>query len=209
MENAMKRLHLHSPGRWEDTCDGVARERDFRVRRGMSMNESVRTAWGVAVFCAIALLAACGRSASPPGQAAATSPAINAAAAPGDDGDSALPKVPFGNHPCQSLSQDEQKQLGFAKVVPGKPGREPDDLAYDNTCEFAYQTIVYDTTKNCAYQKDNLRSQQRSAPADIPGSFYDVLGNLWFSEKGYCVALPNNLADATREKMARVIAAKL
>lgn len=121
------------------------------------------------------------------------------------------PKVPFGKQPCRSLTPDEIKNLGIAKPAPAKPepGHEPDGLAFDNTCDFGYQTLVYTTESSYAAQKNELRNPRRSAPADLPNAFYDVLGNLWFAEKGYYVTVPNNAADSIKEKMARMIAAKL
>src|ERR1700676_2117152 len=44
-----------------------------------------------------------------------------------------LPKVPFGNRPCQSLSASDQMSLGFSST-PGKPDRAPGTLPFDNLC---------------------------------------------------------------------------
>jgi hypothetical protein len=109
------------------------------------------------------------------------------------------------------LAPDEIKNLGIAKPPPAKPtpGREPDELGFDNRCDFGYQFLVYTTRSNYDYQRDNLRNARHDAPVDLPGAFYDVLGNLWFAEKGYYVTVPNNTADAVKEKMARMAAAKL
>jgi hypothetical protein len=160
------------------------------------------------------VLAAC-TSPSPP--AGSSSDASTVAQIGGASSD--LPKVPFGNRPCQSLTADEIKTLGIAKPAPAKPvpGRQntpgpdghPEEPAFDNTCDFGYQTLVYTTRYDYEYQRNNLRSPRHDAPAGLSGAFYDVLGNLWFAEKGYYVAIPNNAADAVKEKMARVIAAKL
>lgn len=121
------------------------------------------------------------------------------------------PKVPFGKQPCRSLTSDEIKNLGIAKPAPAKPepGHEPDDLAFDNTCDFGYQTLAYTTESNYEAQRNELRNPRHNAPADLPNAFYDVLGNLWFAEKGYYVTVPNNAADSVKEKMARMVAAKL
>jgi hypothetical protein len=164
----------------------------------------------VAAGLSLLVLAACTHSGSPTTNAAsADSPQANASA--DTDAASDLPKVPFGNQPCRSLSADELKDLGIAKPVPAKPepGREPDGLAFENTCDFGYQTLVYTTRSNYEDQKSNLRNPRHNAPADLPDAFYDTLGNLWFAKKGYYVGIPNNTADAVKEKMARVIAAKL
>jgi hypothetical protein len=156
------------------------------------------------------LVAACTQAGSPNTASPASSPtAAQPPAALAQQASPGLPRVPFGNQPCQSLSQTEQQHLGLGEPVPGKPGHSPDDLSYDNDCEYSDQTIEYTTRDDYVYQRDHLCNTQRAAPADVPGAFYDVLGNLWFAEKGYYVVLPNNVAAATREKAARVIAAKL
>lgn len=163
----------------------------------------------IVVALVLLALAACTQSGSP--NQSASSNLAPADAADGQGASSDLPKVPFGNQPCRSLSADEQKTLGIAKPPPAKPspGREPDGLAFDNTCDFGYQTLVYTTRSDYEYQRNNLRNPRHQAPGDLPGAFYDVLGNLWFTEKGYYVTLPNNAADEVRVKMARAITAKL
>lgn len=135
-----------------------------------------------------------------------TAPVIGAAG-----GSTEGPKVPFGNQPCRSLTPAELKDLGIAKPAPAKPepGHEPDSLAFDNTCDFGYQTLVYTTESNYDDQRNDLRNPRHNAPKDLPGAFYDVLGNLWFAKKGYYVTLPNTTADAVKEKVARTVAAKL
>lgn len=120
-----------------------------------------------------------------------------------------IPRVPFGNQPCRTFSTDEMKKLGFTVPKPFEPGRDPDRLAFDNTCDFGYLTIEYTSQGNYKDQKDNLRNSGRHPPADVPDAFYDVLGNLWFAEKGYYVVIPNNVSDAEKEKVAHAIAAKL
>jgi hypothetical protein len=151
------------------------------------------------------VLAACSHS---PGAGTASSAGGGAGATANA---SEEPKVPFGNQPCRSLTTDEIKTLGIAKPAPARPepGREPDGLAYDNTCDFGYQTLVYTTRSSYQEQKNDLRNPRRNAPADLPDAFYDVLGNLWFAEKGYYVGVPNNAADSVKERMAHMIAAKL
>lgn len=143
---------------------------------------------------------------TPPGAQDTTAASGSQAEASSD-----VPKVPFGNRPCRSLTPEEIRDLGIAKTEPAKPlpGREPDGLAFDNTCDFGYQTLVYTTESSYEAQRNELRNPRRSAPADLPNAFYDVLGNLWFAEKGYYVTVPNNAADSVKEKMARTIAAKL
>lgn len=148
------------------------------------------------------VLAACTHSGAPGTTSASESQADTA---------SDTPKVPFGSQPCRSLTPNEIRDLGVAKPEPAKPvpGREPDGLAFDNTCDFGYQTLVYTTESSYEAQKNELRNPRHNAPADLPNAFYDVLGNLWFAEKGYYVTVPNNAADSVKEKMARMVAAKL
>lgn len=156
------------------------------------------------------VLAACTHSGSSVANAVSTDNSQTGASS-NADATSDLPKVPFGNQPCRSLSMDESKNLGVVKPAPAKPesGREPDGLAFDNTCDFGYQTLKYTTSSDYEFQKSNLRNPSHIAPAQLPGAFYDVLGNLWFAEKGYYVVIPNNAADSVKEKMARVISARL
>lgn len=119
------------------------------------------------------------------------------------------PKVPFENQPCQTFSAGEMKQLGFAVSKPAKPGRDPDRLAFDNTCDFDNLTIEYTSQSSYTYQQDHLRKSGHHPPGDLPNAFYDVLGNLWFAEKGYYVVIPNTVSDADKEKVAHAIATKL
>lgn len=151
------------------------------------------------------VLAACSHSPDA-GTASAASAGAGATANASEE-----PKVPFGNRPCQSLTTDEIKNLGIAKPAPAKPepGHEPNDLTFDNTCDFGYQTLVYTTESNYEAQRNELRNPRHNAPADLPNAFYDVLGNLWFEKKGYYVTVPNNASDSVKEKMARMIIAKL
>lgn len=148
-------------------------------------------------------LAACGHAGNT-GTPSVSGPAIGAAESSSDG-----PKVPFGKQPCQSLTAGELKSAGIAKPKPAKPGREPEKLAFDNTCDFGYLTVIYTTRSDYENQKKTLRSQRQNAPADVPGAFYDVLGNLWFAKDGYYVGIPNTVADADKVKVARAILAKL
>jgi hypothetical protein len=157
-----------------------------------------------AVFALFAL-AAC--TATPDAGPSAAGSTIAAADAPGSSSES--PKVPFGGQPCRSFSTDEMKKLGFTVSKPFEAGRDPDRLAFDNTCDFGDLLIEYTSQGNYKDQKDTLRSPRHPPPADLPDAFYDVLGNLWFAEKGYYVVIPNNVSDADKEKVARAIAAKL
>lgn len=154
-------------------------------------------------------LSGCGQPPGPP-STTTSSPAVAAA-----ENASGVPKVPFNRQPCKSLSIEELGQLGIRdsdtnKPSSGKPMHDGrDDFAYDNACDYGSQTLAYKTIQDCTDQRDELRNAGRAAPADVPGAFYDVLGNLWFVKNGYCVAIPNNVSATIREQMARVIAAKL
>jgi hypothetical protein len=164
----------------------------------------------IALACAMSL-SDCSRTSNDVPAGATATPASAGAGQAQDSTGSDLPKVPFGNQPCRSLSADELKELKVAKPAPAKPepGREPDGLAFDNTCDFGYQSLVYTTRSDYEFQKSNLRNPRHNAPADLPDAFYDTLGNLWFAKEGYYVGIPNNTADAVKEKMARAVAAKL
>ena len=168
-------------------------------------NHRVRIGPIAAVFPLLAL-AACTQHGPSNSVAASRTPSTEASG-----GQSGQPKVPFGNQPCRSLTAGELKDLKIAKPPPTtpEPGREPDSLAFDNTCDFGYQSLVYTTEGDYQNQKSELRNPRHNAPGDLPSAFYDVLGNLWFAKNGYYVTIPNNTADAVKEKMARAVAAKL
>lgn len=180
----------------------------MNVRNGKDRG---RTAALIAALSLLSLAACTQSGPQDPAAGSSGAAATDAAQASGSGQDPDAPKVPFGNQPCQSLTADELKGLGIAKPAPAKPepGHEPDSLSFDNTCDFGYQTLMYTTRTDYQFRKDNLRNLHHGAPADLPGAFYDTLGNLWFAEKGYYVTIPNNVADSTREKMARMIAARL
>lgn len=154
----------------------------------------------------IAILTACSQSSAPSDSAQET-------ATGADDSASAVPKVPFGHKPCQTLTQEEQRSLGIHAPVPGTASRSPDDLPYENTCSYEPEVgalaIEYTTRDAYDNQRENLRKASHVAPADLPGSFYDVLGNLWFAKDGYYVAVTNVGLMVSVEKVAAVIAAKL
>lgn len=159
----------------------------------------------LATATALFALAACSRAPN-----SDTWPAASAIAATDAAGGSAeAPKVPFDGQPCRSLATDELKKLGFATSKPAQPGRDPNRLAFDNTCDFGYLTIEYTSQNNYRDQENKLRNPGHHPPAGLPDAFYDVLGNLWFAEKGYYVVIPNTVADADKKKVAHAIAAKL
>lgn len=154
----------------------------------------------VTIALLLPVLAACSQSGTP-----YTTPASKSSADTSLD----TPKVPFGNQPCQTFSAGEMKQLGFAVSKPAKSSRDPDRLAFDNTCDFDYLTIEYTSQSSYTYQKDHLRKSGHHPPGDLPNAFYDVLGNLWFAEKGYYVVIPNTVSDTDKEKVAHAIVTKL
>src|SRR5215469_15234485 len=123
-----------------------------------------------------------------------------------------LPKVPFSNKPCESLSAADRATLKMAGTVQDKPDRAPATLPFDNICTYlnggskdaqiGYQTKVdYDTNSS------GNRSNTRQAPADLPGAFYDGQGGLWFAKNGYYVVVSGRAAF--REPVARLLAGKL
>lgn len=180
----------------------------MNIRNTKNRNRMIAIAAGLSLL----VLASCTQSGSPN----ATSTGNSQAGASADtEATSDLPKVPFGNRPCQSLSQDEQKNLGFNMPVVATASRSPDGLPYDNTCSYesSYKSgalsIEYGTRKDYEYQRDNLRKASHAPPANIPGSFYDVLGNLWFAKDGYYVVVTNVSQPVSIEKVTAVIAAKL
>lgn len=122
------------------------------------------------------------------------------------------PKVPFGNQPCQSLTQGEQKQIemrarGYARPVLGKPDRAPADLPFDNTCVYNEFSVGYVSQLDYAANSSDP-STEHAAPADLPGAFYGKHGTgLWFRKNGYYVNIEGY--SELLEPAARVIAAKL
>lgn len=123
------------------------------------------------------------------------------------------PKVPFGNTPCKSLSQDEQKDLeqkglGYSRPVAGKPDRAPATLPFDNTCSYGgHVNVGYMTKADYDTNQNGNRSSSSTAPSDLPGSFYDRQGGLWFAKNGYYAVISGS--HKLTEQAARVIVAKL
>jgi hypothetical protein len=154
-------------------------------------------------------LASCGHSAAPP-QAESPAPAESLAALMGGQHQLTLPKVPFGNAPCQTLSADDQKALGATQPGAGKPDRAPAGLPFDNVCMYYPAlgvTVGYQAKVDYDMNHDSNRSTDRQAPAGLPGAFYDRQGGLWLAKDGYYVVL--NGSQALIEKASPVVAAKL
>lgn len=124
-----------------------------------------------------------------------------------------LAKVPFGNAPCKSLTQEEQqsleqKALGYARPTPGKPDRAPATLPFDNVCFYSsYVNVGYMTQADYETNSTANRSASQTAPGDLPRAFYDNQAGLWFATNGYYVTVKGS--KQLREEAARVIAAKL
>jgi hypothetical protein len=124
-----------------------------------------------------------------------------------------LAKVPFGNVPCKSLTQEEQqsleqKALGYARPTPGKPDRAPATLPFDNVCFYSsYVNVGYMTQADYETNSTANRSASQTAPGDLPRAFYDNQAGLWFATNGYYVTVKGS--KKLREEAARVIAAKL
>ncbi len=123
-----------------------------------------------------------------------------------------VPKVPFGNQPCQSLSGADQAALGLPTPVTTKPGRAPGTLPVDNFCDWfhggtRHLQVGYLTRMDYEVNGGGNRSKKRQAPADLPGAFYDAQGGLWFTRNGYYVTVVGKSSVA--EQAARLILAKL
>jgi hypothetical protein len=117
------------------------------------------------------------------------------------------PKVPFGNQPCQSLSVADLQSLKMSSSPPGKPDRAPATLPFDNLCFYGRMHLGYMTQIDYDSNKEGNRSSSYTAPADLPGAFYDKQGGLWFTKNGYYVVVSGS--HDVDEKLARAIAAKL
>jgi hypothetical protein len=149
------------------------------------------------------LLTGCGKPPQPvPGIAA---PDSSSAALPGAPKPPTPPKVPANNQPCAVLSLDELKALGISGATT-RPDRAPSNLPFDNLCFIG--GVHYGFMAMIDYQTNQTgnRDVSKTAPADLPGAFYDGQGGLWFAKDGYYVSIgANNLA----EKLASALAAKL
>jgi hypothetical protein len=124
-----------------------------------------------------------------------------------------VPKVPFGNQPCQSLTAADGQALGMTKMV-GKADRAPATLPIDNFCTYLQgdganvgTEIGYVTDIDYQTNRDGNRSTSHQAPADLPGAFYDRQGGLWFAKNGYDVVVSG--ANKFKEPAAHLVAAKL
>jgi len=122
------------------------------------------------------------------------------------------PKVPFGNQPCASLSAADRAMLKMPATVSAKPDRAPATLPVDNVCTYEnggsrYVQIGFQVKIDYDANSSGNRSKTRQAPADLPGSFYDGQGGLWFSKNGYYVVVSGR--SALREPVARVVVGKL
>jgi hypothetical protein len=128
--------------------------------------------------------------------------------ASGDD----VPKVPFGNQPCQSLSAADQATLQFPGTLTGRPDRAPATLPYDNVCTWdhggtRYVQIGYQAKIDYDANRGGNQSTSHQAPTDLPGAFYDRQGGLWFTKNGYFVVVSGK--SKLREPVAKILAAKL
>lgn len=125
----------------------------------------------------------------------------------------ALPKVPFNQQPCQSLSDADMATLHSAMPVRTVPYKETSDsLTYDNACRWynggTEQTLVaYMTQEDYDGTSQTMKSIENIAPTDIPGAFYDKQGYFWFAKNGYYVEIGSG--SRPREAVARLLAGKL
>lgn len=162
------------------------------------------------LIAGLTVLVGCSQPGSPD---SATSSGPGAGAAAGVTGSpSNLPKVPFGNQPCQSLSQAEQQTLeqkawGHVELVSGKADRAPAGLPFDNICTYHEFGVSYMTQGDYKFNRDGNHSTEHPDPTDLPGAFYDRQGGLWFARNGYYVRIAGS--SKLDESAAHVIAAKL
>jgi hypothetical protein len=171
----------------------------------------------VAISAAAISLIACGGSSSSSSTPKATSStaatSVVAGTTPASGSQSAsVPKVPFSNDPCQSLSATDETTLGFESSVTAKADKAPSGLPLNNVCSYTtggtldiqvgYQVKIDYTTN----QSGNM-SAAHAAPSDLPGAFYDKQGGLWFNKNGYYVVVSGGSRFV--EQAASIIAAKL
>ena len=155
----------------------------------------------------LAALAGCGPS-SPSSDSSTPSPSSSPALPTLGNGNKGptLPMVPFGNQPCQSLSAADLENLKLPSAAPGKSDRAPATLPFDNLCFYRGIHVGYMTQIDYDSNQQGNRSSSKTAPADLPGAFYDQQGGLWFAKNGYYVVVSGSALD---EKLAGVINAKL
>ncbi len=155
----------------------------------MSRRLAFRSAWSCALLALGAALAATARAHEPE-----------------------PPTVPFGNQPCRSLDSSDHAALKMFTPVHENAFRAPSTLKLDNVCDYDHANqrqvqVAYMTKGDYDLNRDGNRSTEKSAPADLPGAFYDKQGGLWFAKNGYYVVVVGR--HALREPAARAIAAKL
>ena len=171
-----------------------------RLRRGVRSSNVVAVA-------AIALLGA-GNSNRAPSSMPARS-WITAAHVRLDTGaPPTVPKVPFNNQPCLSVSASDLQAMGAPAVTQGKPDRAPHTLPIDNMCTYVnggsqITQIGYMTDQDYKFNSTGNRSTSHQAPASLPGGFYDQQGGLWFAKDGYDVVVGQ---ASTRNRSPRFLA---
>src|SRR5215475_5723719 len=120
-----------------------------------------------------------------------------------------MPKVPFNNTPCASLSAADLAAMKTPTPMDAKPFRAPAKLPFDNVCSYfhggtLYAQVGYQTKDDYDVNSSSNRSKTRQAPSDLPGAFYDAQGGLWFTKNGYYVVVSGR--SALREPVARLLA---
>ena len=130
----------------------------------------------------------------------------------GEAADQEMPKVPFEDQPCQSLSPADQATLQFPETLTGKPDRAPAGLQHDNVCTWhhggsLYVQIGYHLKIDYEANQSGNRNTGHQAPSDLPGAFYDRQGGLWFAKNGYFVVVSGK--SKLREPVAKILVAKL
>ncbi len=121
-----------------------------------------------------------------------------------------VPKVPFNNQPCQSLTAAELSQLGIEKAE-AHPDKAPGTLPTDNYCSYITNSletqVSYMTDDDYQMNQTGNRSTDHQAPADLPGAFYDAQGGLWFAKDGYYVVIAGR--STYKEPVAHIVAGKI
>lgn len=180
-----------------------------------------RVSRGVRIACAATaswLAIGCGTSGKTLPDTTAVQAALNAdsvaadsmLAAFGKPKPPAVPKVPFNNQPCLSLSKADLGALGIGSDD-AKADNAPATLPIDNYCSYTSNSldiqVGYMTNMDYDTNHDGNQSTSRTAPSGLPGAFYDKQGGLWFTMKGYYVVIAGR--DMYKERVAKIIIAKL
>lgn len=123
-----------------------------------------------------------------------------------------VPKVPFGNKPCESITSGDAQGLGMPAKMSAKADRAPATLPIDNFCTWTdggsqISQVGYMTEIDYQTNESGNKSTSYAAPAGLAGSFWDKQGGLWFAKNGYYVVVSGK--KKFREPVAKLVAGKL